>query len=201
MLGKKAKARRLAQKQEAETLARAHIKSVLNKMRFQSNKLDQFKKSYIDKAKQAILYGNKDNYELAKSGLKICLAKQRFIESMITHFELSLQLTDMNKVVSEFFEGLNIISSQMQKVTSGVDMAKAKEVYDRALASNEGQYEALSEFIQTANESIQSFDGSDCQISDDEIDKLISNKASDEVDRMDAEIDSKIADLRLRLGE
>lgn len=197
---KREEARLQAQKQK-EVQTRMHIKQTLNKMKNQSNKLEDFKKSYIDQAKKSALNGNKETYNLAKTGLKICLTKQRCLDQMIANFELSLQVADMNKIVTEFFSGINELSEQMSAVTGGVDMAKAQSAYEKALANNESQYEALDAFLATAGESIESLNGSDTSVTDEEIDKLISVQAADTLDSMDQDIERKISHLREKIGE
>ena len=56
---KREEARLQAQKQK-EVQTRMHIKQTLNKMKNQSNKLEDFKKSYIDQAKKSALNGKAD---------------------------------------------------------------------------------------------------------------------------------------------
>lgn len=197
---KREEAKKEAARQK-ESLTRMHIKQTLNKMKNNSSKLDEFKKNYIEQAKTAALNGNKDTYKLAKTGLKICLTKQKCLDQMILNFELSLQVADMNKIVTEFFSGINELSEQMCAVTGGVDMVKAQSAYEKALANNESQYEALDAFLATASESIESLNGSDTSVTDEEIDKLISIQAADSVDNMDKEIDDKISQLREKIGE
>lgn len=192
--------RREAQRQK-EIQTRLHIKQALNKMKNQSNKFESFKQTYIENAKKAALTGNQETYKLAKTGLKICLSKQKCLDQMIANFELSLQVADMNKLVTEFFSGLNLLSEQMQNVTCGVDMTKAQAAYEKALANNESQYDALDAFLTTTGESIEALNGSDSSVSDDEIDKLINIQAADQVDSLDCEIDNKISQLRERIGE
>ena len=118
----KRKQRKEELRKQQEAQAKMQVKQTLNKMKLQSSKLEEFKRSYIDKAKNAALTNSKEMYDLAKSGLKICLTKQRFIDSMIANFELSLQITDMNKVVGEFVDGMNIIASQLGPVSNSIDM-------------------------------------------------------------------------------
>jgi len=186
---------------QQEFEARMRVKQTLNKMKIKSNKFDEFKNSYIEKAKKASLEGNKEIYDLAKTGLKICLSKQRYLDQMIANFELSLEISDMNKVVSEFFEGINILSNQMQTVSGGVDMSKAQAAYEKALMNNESQYEALETFLSEANSSFENMNGVVSPITDEEIDKLIFTQAADQVDSMDAEIEHKISRLKERIGE
>ena len=186
--------RRIEEQKQKEVQTRIRIKQTLNKMKNQSSKLDEFKQSYIENAKKAALTGNTETYKMAKTGLKICLTKQKYLDQMIANFELSLQVADMNKVVTEFFSGINMLSEQMQEVTSGLDMSKAQLAYEKALANNESQYDALSAFLSTAGESIESINGSESSVSDEEIDKLISIQAADSVDAMDRDIENTPAE-------
>lgn len=200
LLKKREEKRKEAQRQK-EIQTRLHIKQALNKMKNQSNKFESFKQTYIENAKKAALTGNQETYKLAKTGLKICLSKQKCLDQMIANFELSLQVADMNKLVTDFFAGLNMLSEQMQNVTCGVDMTKAQAAYEKALANNESQYDALDAFLTTTGESIEALNGSDASVSDEEIDKLINIQAADQVDSIDCEIDNKISQLRERIGE
>ena len=89
-------------RREKEIQAKIRIRKSLNSMKNQSVKLEGFKKDYIEKARKAALINNKPNYNLAKQGLKLCISKQRFLDSMIGNFEIALQMNEMNKVINQF---------------------------------------------------------------------------------------------------
>lgn len=188
-----------AEKMEKEVQAKINIKRTLSAMKSQSMKLDRFKKEYIEKARKATLVGDAQTCKLAKSALKICLSKQKVIDTMIANFEISMQLNDMNKIISDFVGGMNIISEQMKEITSSFDMVKAQAAYEKAIASNEGQYQALDAFLETASEGIQNFDGIESNVSDDEIDSLINNGMLELEDNIDQEIDKRISDIQAKL--
>lgn len=188
-------------KKERELETKMQIKSTLNKMKAQSMKLDSFKKDYIDKARKALTIGDQGAYNLSKSGLKICLSKQKFLDSMVMQFELTLQIADMNKIVGEFVNGMNNISEQIKNVTSNIDMTKAQAAYEKAIANNETQYEALNAFLATATDSIQTLDSVNSNISDDEINKLITRQAVDNESEIDDEIDRKINNLESEISK
>lgn len=187
-------------KKEKEMQAKIRIRRTLNNMKGQSAKLEGFKKDYIEKARKAALINNKQNYSFAKQGLKLCLSKQRFLDSMVSNFEIALQMNEMNKVINQFVAGMNEIAEDLKGVTSTLDIAKAQAAYDKALANNEGQYEALEAFLTEAESSIESFNGNNADVSDDELDKLINNQAVDSETEMDDEIDSKISAIRQKMG-
>lgn len=185
---------------EKEIQTKIRIRKTLNSMKTQSSKLDSFKKDYIDKARKAALINNKQTYNLAKQGLKLCLSKQRFLDSMVANFEIALQMNEMNKVINEFVAGMNMIADDLKGVTSTIDIAKAQAAYDKALANNEGQYEALDAFLSEAESSIESFNGNESDVSEDEIDKLINSQAVDSETEMDDEIDKKIDAIRQKMN-
>ena len=184
---------------EKEISTKIRIRRTLNDMKLQSSKLDGFKKDYIEKARQAALINNKQTYNLAKQGLKLCLSKQRFLDSMVANFEIALQMNEMNKVINGFVSGMNLIADEMKGVTSTIDIAKAQAPYEKALASNQGQYEALDAFLREAEGSIESFAGNENDVSEDELDMLINNEACDSEDSLDKEIDEKIANVRQKM--
>ena len=194
-------ARKRAEEQRSKEIqARINIKRTLGNMKKQLAKLDDFKNDYITKARESALVGNKQTYALAKSGLKLCLSKQRFLDCMIANFEISLQISDMNKVIGEFVSGMNDISEQMKSVTTSFDMTQAQQAYETALAQNENQYEALDAFLSTAAESLESFSGTENNVSDDEIDKLISIQAVGAEQTLDKEIEDKILAIRDKMS-
>lgn len=184
---------------EKEISTKIRIRRTLNDMKLQSSKLDGFKKDYIEKARQAALINNKQTYNLAKQGLKLCLSKQRFLDSMVANFEIALQMNEMNKVINGFVSGMNLIADEMKGVTSTIDITKAQAAYEKALASNQGQYEALDAFLREAEGSIESFAGNENDVSEDELDMLINNEACDSEDSLDKEIDEKIANVRQKM--
>ncbi len=188
-------------KRELEIQKKISIRKTLNNMKSQSAKLDTFKKDYIEKARNAALINNKQTYNLAKQGLKLCLSKQRFLDSMIGNFEIALQMNEMNKVINGFVNGMNLVSEEMKGITSPIDITKAQQAYDKALANNEGQYEALDAFLKEAEGSLESFNGNENDVSDDEIDKLINNEALNSEAEIDKEIDQKIYSLGQKINK
>ena len=119
---------------------------------------------------------------------------------MIANFEIALQMNEMNKVINEFVSGMNLISEEMKGITSSIDITKAQAAYDKALANNESQYEALDAFLKEAEGSIEAFNGNDADVSEDELDKLINNEAVDSESDMDDEIDQKINAIRQKMS-
>lgn len=187
-------------KKQAELQVKISIRKTLNNMKLQSLKLETFKQDYIEKARNAVLIGNNQTYNLAKSGLKLCLSKQKFLDSMVANFEIALQMNEMNKIINEFVGGMNTISNQMKGITSSIDIVKAQAAYENALANNEGQYEALDAFLKEAEQSIEAFNGSEVDVSDDELDKLINNQAVDTETEIDDSIEEKIAAIRKKMN-
>jgi hypothetical protein len=183
-------------RRQREMQARVNIKRTLNEMKNQSKKLDQFKKNYIERAKQAAIVGNSTTYAMAKSGLKISLTKQKFLDSMIVNFEVAMEINDMNKVIGQFVDGINIISGQMKQITTSFDMSQAQNAFDQAMANNLTQYEALDAFMTTAVNSFDSMDAIGESISDDEIDQLINHQAVDKESEMDRQIEQRIGQVR-----
>ncbi|MFH5881299.1 hypothetical protein [Liberiplasma polymorphum] len=199
LMTKKKKTRLEEARKQKELQAKITVKRTLNQMRNQLNKLIPYKKSYIAKAKEAVLVNNQQAYALSKSGLKALVAKQRFLESMIMNFELAVETNEMNKIIESFVQGINIISSQLQEVTSSVEMTKAQQAYDQAIANNASQYEALQSFLESTSTSFESMEIIGDNISDEEIDRLINNDAADYEANIDKAIDEKLSSIREKM--
>ena len=203
MFGKKKrelkKRKELELQRQAELQARISIKKTLNEMRSQSKKLELFKKSYIEKARKAKSIGSDQTYQLAKSGLKISLSKQKFLDSMLVNFEIAMELNDMNRVIGQFVNGIKILSSEMKMLTTSFDMNQAQLAFDTAMANNLTQYEALDAFMSTAVNSFETMDSVGNGVTDDEIDALISNEVIDSESEVDQEIESKISQIKEKI--
>lgn len=187
-------------KRQKELQAKMNVKKTLIEMKSQSKRLEQFKQTYINKGRKALSLGNEQSYRMAKSGLKTCLAKQKYLDTMIVNFEMAIELNDMNKVVGQFVQGINIISEQMKEITSTIDFTKAQNAFDQAMTNNATQYEALESFLAQAVDSFETVDISNAAISDDEIDILMSNNQMDVEHQIDREIDEKIKEVKTKLA-
>lgn len=183
-------------KKEKEIKIRVSIKKKLNTLKSQADKLNTFKSDYIKRARIAALGNNQQTYNLAKQGLRLCITKQKFLESMIANFEIALQMNEMNKVISEFISGMNLISEEMKDITTSSVIAKVQVAYEKSLVNNENQYEALDCFMKDAEANIDSVNNSGNEISDDELDKLISDQSLESESDIDYQLDDKINEIR-----
>jgi hypothetical protein len=178
-------ARQAEEKRQEEALqVKTNAKLNLSKMSKQITRLDSFKDKYIQTAIKAKKLGDNVNYQNARSGLRLCIGKQRVLASMVSSLEIAMDTNDMNEIIGSFVEGINDLSSQMSMITSTVDFTKAQTAFNQAMAKNANQYAALDAFISTASDSIATLDVGDSGVSDKEIDTLINNAAADETNRM-----------------
>jgi hypothetical protein len=188
------------EKRQKEIRARMSIDKNLHSMQSQSAKLGEMKKDYINKARNATLTGNAQTLQLARSGLKLCLSKQKFLDSMITNMQIALQTADMNKIVGEFIKSVALVSDEIGSLDAEMDMSKASEAYEQALSKHESQMAALDTFLSTASESVNSISDINSNVTDKEIDDLIDVKAADAESSVDSEIDEKIAAMDKKIG-
>ena len=195
---------RIQREREAKELQKIQIKSKIKKtlatMKRQASKLDVFKEDYIEKARKYLAAGDNNSYNLSKAGLKICISKQRFLESMISNFEISLQVNEMNEVIGDFLKGMNDIAADMKTVAPLIDMQKAQLNYEEALSKNVSQYEALSMLLDSTANGIEDFGSMNSNnVTDDEIEQLITNKVMDSESQIDDEIEKKILEIKRKM--
>lgn len=171
-------------RQQAAFQAKASAKLTLSKMTKQIARLDGFKDKYIAMAIKSKKLGDDVNYQNARSGLKLCLGKQRVLSSMVSSFEIAMDTNDMNETIGSFIQGINDLSSQMSMITSTLDFTKAQQAFQQAMAKNATQYAALDAFVSTTSDSISTLEVGDCGVSDKEIDSMIDHKAADEASQV-----------------
>ncbi len=187
---------------EREFQERLAARATLKKMAKAVDSLDAYKTKYINCAKKELALGNKSAYEMAKSSLKLCLTKQKVLESMIMTIEVALDTADMNRIVSSFVTGIDSLSRQINQVTPMLDFQKAEAAFNTAMNKGAEQLEALNSFMDVASQSVENMDTSSDAISDKDVELLINNAAADaEGEKISQDIDSKIASLGAKLGE
>lgn len=195
---KKEKARQLAlekqaeEKRQKEIEAKIKINKTLCTMKSQLKKVEKLKANGIKKAREAKSTNNEYLYNLQKQTIKMCLSKEKYLNSMIGNFEIAIQMNEMRNIISDFVDSMGNVAGDLKNTISIVDIAKAQKAYEEALANNQDQYSALDSFLNEAANSIESFNGIDSEIDDDEIDQIIDSEVIKDEQALDQEIDKKI---------
>ena len=155
-------------------------------------KLEEQKKVYIDKAKQAKRAGLDGSYNLALSGLKATMSQSKRAQEMLINFEIVSQMRDMSAMTTEFLAGMGRLSKEMCKLTSEKQFTKVQQEFEKAMAASEQQTMNMELFLDESQSTFASQAGSSDKTSDAEIEKLIMEQASqDDIgsDTIDAELD------------
>lgn len=130
-----------------ETKKKMLIRSTLVAMEKQIQKLEGMKNSYIERGREAKSRGLTSQYDLAVSGLKMCITQQKRIYEMKLNLEITSQMKDMAKVTVDFLSGMSVLSKDMVKVTKEADFQKIAAQFEQAMASAESSAESLEEFM------------------------------------------------------
>lgn len=189
-------------KRQKEFQDRLAAKATLRKMSKIIDSLDVYKTKYINCARKELALGNMSAYQMARSSLRLCLTKQKALESMVMTYEVALDTADMNRIVASFITGIDALSKQINQVTPMLDFQKAEVAFNNAMSKGAEQLEALNSFMDVASQSVENMDSSSDSISDKDVDLLINSAAADaEGEKISQDIDSKIANLDAKLGE
>lgn len=164
-------------------------------------KLEKQKHNYIESAKKAKLGGMSAQYNLALSGLKTAIAQQKKAQEMLLNIELTAQMRDLTKTTSSFLGGMSVISKEMTKIVKNMDFEKIHKEFEKAMYGVEETTEKLDMLLEDSETSFENISNQQSQISDDELDKLVSINVAGEVDKLDKEIESKIEDIKKSLIE
>ena len=180
--------------------AKIAVKRALNSMKAQSTKYEKLKVEYIEKARKAALENNAESCKLAKHGLKICLSQQRVIDTMIANVEIALQMNETNSLIAEFVKSVNTISTELNCITPSVDITNAQAELQKSISQNEKQMMTLDNFFENASSGYETYGQNISNVSDEEIDSLITNQVIDSESELDTEIDEKINSIRSQIN-
>lgn len=153
------------------------VNKTLNNMRSFIAKMEPNVQYFIDKAKEAKAKNIVSQYNNAARMIKATLAQKRRAEEMLLWFEMANQMKEVSEMTGKFFEGMNVVSKEMVKLTpKNKDFAKTlKNIESGMMASNlqANQAEMLMEHAGAIFDSYVT-SGDTEMISDAEIDSLIS---------------------------
>lgn len=173
------------------------IKRTINSMNKQIQQLEEQKKSYIDAGKLAKQKGLNAQYNLACSGLRMCIAQQRRVYEMKLNFEITAQMKDMSAMTGEFLKGMSVLSKDMAKLTKEKDFMKVQKEFTGAMASVQTQTEMMEEFMDET-EATFSTASSASQEENSEIDALMGNMAAGD-DMTEQMIDQELEELKKKM--
>lgn len=161
---------------QKEVNKRLLIKKTINAMNKQLQKLEEQKKTYIEAGKQAKQKQLPAQYNLALSGLRMCIAQQRRVYEMKLNFEITSQMKDMSAMTAEFLKGMSILSKDMMKLTKEKEFNKVQKQFAEAMTGVEVQTERMEEFMNDTEASFSdAYGGSETDNS--ELDQLLGNEA------------------------
>lgn len=139
-----------------ETKKKMLIRSTLVAMDKQIQKLESMKSGYIERGREAKSRGLTSQYNLAVSGLRMCITQQKRIYEMKLNLEITSQMKDMAKMTVDFLGGMNALSKDMVKVTKEADFRKVAAQFEQAMASAENQATSLEEFMDSTSSAFSS---------------------------------------------
>src|SRR5690554_3708407 len=136
-------------KAQKEIDRKIKIKRTLSKMNKFLSQIEEKKKKLIEQASLAKLKGIDSQYNLAVQGLKIALAQQKRVETMLLNFEITSQLKDISEMTKGFFESMVIFSKELQSTSKQKDFIKAQQQFEKAMVKSAMQTERLEAFLES----------------------------------------------------
>ncbi len=183
-------------KTEKEFERKMKIKKTISEMNKFISQIEAKKKKLIEQASLAKLKGIDSQYVLAVQGLKIALAQQKRVETMLLNFEITSQLKDISKMTQGFFESMSIFSKELSHDTKSKDLAKIQSQFEKAMQKSQMQTERLEAFLDSTESIFENLSVDTNAVTDSEIEKLIENQASNINDSLDLQIEEKLKDLQ-----
>lgn len=182
-------------KAEKELDRKLKIKRTLSKMNKFLSQIEIKKKKLIEQASIAKLKGIDSQYNLAVQGLKIALAQQKRVETMLLNFEITSQLKDISEMTKGFFESMCIFSKELSTTTKQKDFLKVQQQFEKAMVKSSMQTERLEAFLESTESLFENLSVDSSSINDQEIEKLIENQATNIDNDLDLQIEETMKDL------
>ena len=179
-------------KEEKQIEAKMKVKQTITKFNKQIAKLEEQKKVYLDAAKRAKKLGLGDEVRLAITGYLLTSNQQKRAQKMLLNFEIAAQMKDMEVMNAEFLQSLGDVSKEMIKLTNNKDFAKVQAQFEKAMALSQTRAEQMDMYLESSQTEFATHAGDASSISDDEIDSLVTELASqDEINEstIDAELE------------
>lgn len=182
-------------KAQKEIDRKIKIKRTLSKMNKFLSQIEEKKKKLIEQASLAKLKGIDSQYNLAVQGLKIALAQQKRVETMLLNFEITSQLKDISEMTKGFFESMVIFSKELQSTSKQKDFIKAQQQFEKAMVKSAMQTERLEAFLESTESLFENLSIDSTTVNDQEIEKLIENQATNIDQDLDLQIEETMKDL------
>ncbi len=182
-------------KAEKELDRKMKIKKTISGMNKFVSQIEAKKSKLIEQASLAKLKGIDSQYNLAVQGLKIALAQQKRVETMLLNFEITSQLKDISAMTQGFFESMSIFSKELSTDTKGKDLYKVQQQFERAMLKSSMQTEKLETFLDSTESLFENLSVDSNSVTDSEIEKLIETQASNMTDDLDVQIEEKLKSL------
>lgn len=123
------------------------IQSAISILNEQVKKLENQKQAFTESGRQAKQHGLTEQYNIALSGLRTAVARQKRVYSVKLNFELALQLNDAYKTSLEFIEGMQSLSRDVKKLTGEEGCEEAEKLFGEAKENAELLFSRSEEFL------------------------------------------------------
>jgi 2-succinyl-5-enolpyruvyl-6-hydroxy-3-cyclohexene-1-carboxylate synthase len=190
-------------KNQKEVMAKIEVRRKLNTLKVNYTKMDQKQKDLIVSARKSLAEGDTANYNSAKMAIKMFYEQQRVYKTMITQFDIFMNIAEFTKSSNDFSNGISKMAKEIEKAAPVLNLQKATLASTKALTKNASMYEALKAFMEVTEtnfEQVVSDINPQENITDDFIDKYIKEGITSSDNSID-EIDSKISDAEKKIYE
>ncbi len=185
-------------KSQKEIEKKMLIRRTINAMNKQIDLLEEQKKVFIEKAKEAKKKGLDSQYNLALTGYKMTLAQQKRAQEMLLNFEITSQMKDMSMMTSQFLGGMSVLSKEMAKLTDSKEFLKVQAEFEKAMAGVETQTEQMDVFMDMSQSSFSSQASADKSITDEQFAAIVNEETSQDEMSSD-DIDKELAEIRKKI--
>ena len=154
--------------------------------------LEKKKEDMIQHAQAAKRQGIDQQFQVAKSGLKMIMAHQKRAQAMILQLQMTESLRDLTSMGAGFVSLLGRVGKEVTKISAAANFAKNQLAFEQGMMAAETAMGQLEDFLEDAGMSFGELTEDDM---DAEVERMIDATGSIQQDALDAEIDEKIKAL------
>ncbi len=180
------------------------VRKGINLIRRSIRDLERNEKDYINKAKQSLKMGSKEQLKFLKQTIKRTAVQRRAMERQLLNIETAMQIKNQAEAHAQFARSMNAVSISIGEMFGSTDLNETQREFEKAMVKAQTLEEQMDLFLDMSSSSMFGYEGTgDELVSDDEIDHMIEDElvAEESSSELDPEIAKGLDDVRKELGK
>lgn len=160
-----------------------------------SSQFAERKSEYLEGAKKALKDGDNSAYERYISLIKNVMFQKAQIDDMLVNYKMARDLRDMGKAREGFSETLDVIMSDVLKLSEKVNLKKTEKNFAKGVYANATAAENLQHLLEMNGASFSTYANKVSDVSENDLKFIIES----EINKDNADIDARMSEFEAEL--